>query len=223
MTNPPKVTEIMPGLIHLEYTTQRELAETFLRPQEYYESAKFKGKIFTLEEFRAWYVKNSADAIMAGGKFTYYEDWDAFNVPGEAFTPFFEGKFNPLSKTEENLLKILENKKDQKFYVIGTFAGGDPTNVTHEISHGLFHLNEEYKKSAIKIIKNLNAEDHAVLKNYLSNNNYNSEVFDDEIQAHLLATTHYLEKSEGIKITTGIKRASLELRVIYDRFLSLKV
>ena len=222
MKNQPKMKEILEGLLHFQYPNQRELAATFLRPQEHYESSEFKGKIFTLDEFKKWYVQNYPEAIKAGGKFTYYEDWDGFNIPGHIFNPFFEGKFNPLSKREKNLLGMLEDRKGEKFYTIGTFDNGDPTDVTHEISHGLFYLNPDYKRKAVEIVRNLGVQDNKRLHKYLSDNCYNPEVFDDEMQAYTLASLKYLEEEEGVKITPGMKLASLKLNEIYNKLLKAR-
>ena len=49
----------------LMFENQFELCSTMLRFQEYYESPKFKNKIFTLEEYKKWYSKGNK-------KFTYY-------------------------------------------------------------------------------------------------------------------------------------------------------
>lgn len=81
----------------LRFKTQYELAATFLRVQEHYESPRFHGRIFSLEQFMDWYAKRY-------GNFTYYEDWAGFNVPSTALQPFYEGKFDPLSEKEKEFL-----------------------------------------------------------------------------------------------------------------------
>jgi len=101
----------------LIFKKQEMLASTFLRFQEYYESPKFKGRIFRLEEYKKWYIKNSPQGQQTG-KFTYYSDWNGFNIPSVVLKPFYEGKFNPLSQSEKELLKMFQNKKE-KFYIIG--------------------------------------------------------------------------------------------------------
>jgi len=54
-----------------------------LRFEEYYESPRFKGRIFTFDEYRKWYVKNSPKGKKTG-RFTYYSDWSGFNIPSYA-------------------------------------------------------------------------------------------------------------------------------------------
>jgi hypothetical protein len=82
--------KIADGIYLLRFKTQYELTSTFLRVQEYYESPRFQGRIFTLEQFMDWYAAQY-------GSFSYFEDWSGFNVPSTAFQPFFDGKFDPLT------------------------------------------------------------------------------------------------------------------------------
>ena len=55
----------MDGLILVRAEHQYTLASAFLRFQEHYESPKFRGEIFSLEEFMDWYA-------VEVGNFTYY-------------------------------------------------------------------------------------------------------------------------------------------------------
>src|SRR3990167_8171616 len=111
-----KLEEIIKNIFHLNVDTQEELTTTFLRFQEHYESPEFKGKIFTLEEFKKWYILNSPNGKKTG-RFTYYEDWAGFNIPSEVLEPFYEGKFNPLADYEQKFLDLFKEKRDGKFYV----------------------------------------------------------------------------------------------------------
>lgn len=80
-----------------------KLASTFMRFQEYYESSKFRGRIFSSEEFMDWYAKQK-------GNSTYFQDWGSgFNIPSCVLTPFYAGKFDPLDKKEKKLLKAFRN------------------------------------------------------------------------------------------------------------------
>src|SRR3989344_6355802 len=92
-------------IILLHFKTQYQMASTFLRFQEHHESLKFAGEIFTLKEFKQWYTKFK-------GKFTYYKEWDGFNIPKTVLRKFYAGEFDPLSKKEKTLLKILKNEED---------------------------------------------------------------------------------------------------------------
>ncbi|MEK7106247.1 MAG: ABC transporter ATP-binding protein, partial [Patescibacteria group bacterium] len=65
----------------VEAPTQYALASTFLRFQEHYESPKFRGQFFSLEEFMDWYAEEY-------GNFTYYKDWTGFNIPSYILKSF---------------------------------------------------------------------------------------------------------------------------------------
>src|SRR3989338_320286 len=113
--------EIARGVLHVNFGTQRELASTFVRFQEFFESPHFRGRVFSMEEFVGWYVANS-DNGKATGRFTYFEEFLGFNVPSFALQPFLEGKFDPLSSPEQDLLGSISAKKGEPFYLIGTFG-----------------------------------------------------------------------------------------------------
>ncbi len=130
--NSVKKKEIFPGVIHLEFPSQEIMAATFLRPQEYYESPRFRGSIFSLEEFKKWYISEK-------GAFTYEKDWPGFNIPSYILKPFYEGKFDPLSEGEKEFLDIFRGKAEP-FYIIGTSKENPPEYMDHELAHALFEL-----------------------------------------------------------------------------------
>src|SRR3989344_6116167 len=88
--------------------SQYQLAATFMRFQEHYESPYFRKKIFSVEEYMDWYARKR-------GNFTYYKDWSGFNIPSWVLAPFYEGKFDPLLEKERVFLKLFSGIQD-KFY-----------------------------------------------------------------------------------------------------------
>ena len=98
-------SRIADGVFLLRFSTQYELASTLLRVQEHYESKRFRNRVFTLEQYMDWYAKEY-------GAFTYYEDWSGFNVPSTAFTPFFRGRFDPLLRKEQRLLRLFRDQRE---------------------------------------------------------------------------------------------------------------
>lgn len=82
----------MRGVIHVVIPDSWDLAMTFLRMQEWYESPnpKFARKHFTLEEYMRWYQK-----AYGNGAFTYPKDWTGFNVPSTAVLAIMNG---PITK-----------------------------------------------------------------------------------------------------------------------------
>ena len=155
--------------------SQEELALTFMRFQEHYESAnsKFRNNIFTLGQLRHWYSE------YYGGN-NYHTTWVGFNFPSRVLVPFKEGLFDPLTSQEQNLLELLRYRKDN-FYIIGA---QDNSTLRHELAHALYSTNLHYKneidsflyKNRLKLTK---------LNKYMLNKGYCKEVLNDEIQAYI--------------------------------------
>lgn len=158
----------------LEAPSIYDLTSTFLRFAEHYESPKFHGTVFTLEEFMDWY------AAQNGGKFRYFEDWWGYNLPSSALKLFRAGAFNPLSKKEERLLKRLENIPEP-FYLIGAVKGCDPTNLKHEFMHGLYYFDPKYQEAVAAEVDD-HAKEH--FWKVLESEGYTREVLLDEINAY---------------------------------------
>lgn len=209
------LTEILTDVYHLHFPTQRKLASTFLRFQEHYESPQFKGKIFSLDEFKRWYIANSENGRKTG-RFTYHQDWTGFNVPSYVLEPFYQGLFDPLSKQEESFLDNFENKRRTKFYLIGTF--GDHEALEHEIAHGLFYTDGEYKKKVLGILASMKPEDRSKIRNLLMNNGgYHKDVLDDEMHACLATDPEYFTR-RSLK-SRNIPKVHRQLRKVFDKHL----
>ena len=187
----------MKDIYIVEFDTQKNMAETFLRFQEYYESPAFKGKFFTHKEFKKWYIKHSRVGRKTG-KFTYYKDWDGFNIPSKVLKPFKEGKFNPLTEKENKFLKLFKNTRG-KFYIIAYYGGGHHL-LGHELAHALFHTNKLYKKKVLKALKKYNLK--RIEKELLSIGGYGKHVLKDEIQAYAISLGYELESV----IPKGLRR-----------------
>lgn len=69
------LSEVEKDIYVLTFKNPREMAYTFLRFQEYYESPEFQGEIFTIKQYRRWYVGQSKTK-----NFSYYKDWGGFNM-----------------------------------------------------------------------------------------------------------------------------------------------
>lgn len=183
-----KITENIAGIVQVDFKTQRELSETFIRIQEHYESPKFRGEVFTLGEFRDWYSREN-------GGFTYYTDWAGFNIPSHILKPFRTGIFDPLSEKEKALLEKLPDRLDP-YYVIGTFNGGQEDVLEHEICHGLYYIDEDYRDSVNRLLcrcKNLKA-----IEKFVLDTGYHEAVLMDEVHAYISAHHKYL-RAKGIE------------------------
>lgn len=196
-----EIKKISNNIIMLDFDTQKELASTFLRFQEHYESPKFRGEIFTLGQYRDWYSQEY-------GAYTYCDDWNGFNIPSSVLEPFKKGLFDPLTKEEVEFMDLFGHRTD-KFYIIGIHSGGKDTK-KHEIAHALYFLNEEYKKSIDEILYRLKEGHENIyndLCNYLKKLGYHESVINDECQAYIIANSEYLEKKAMIIVPWKIQSA----------------
>ena len=208
------VREITKNIFHLKFSTQSELASTFLRFQEYYESPKFKGGVFTLEEYKKWYIANSTQGKKTG-KFTYYQDWTGFNIPSKVLKPFYQGQFDPLSDKEKGLLELFKDKKDEKFYIIGTF--GKSSALKHEIAHGLFYTNESYKNEVLKILEEISKKTKEKINNMLRDTGgYHQSVLTDELHAFVLCKNKKLKEKKIY--TKALDDVSERLNKIFKKY-----
>jgi hypothetical protein len=174
----PKIVKrkIARGIYLLRFRTQYELTSTFLRIQEHYESPRFHGRVFSLEQYMDWYAAEN-------GNFTYYQDWEGFNVPSSALQPFYAGKFDPLSAKEQHLLAQFRGLRE-KFYVIGVYAAGEKDSLAHEIAHALFFIDDDYRAAVRAAMRR---HDTAALGRKIAKAGYASHVIPDETQAYIIA------------------------------------
>ena len=79
-----KLIQKTKNIFQVEAESQYDLAMTFIRIQEFYESPfrEIRGHDFILEKYMDRYAKEY-------GNFTYTTDWNGFNVPGDIVRKFF--------------------------------------------------------------------------------------------------------------------------------------
>jgi len=188
-----KTKIILPRVYLLTYPTQYELCMTFVRIQEFYESPKFRGKYFTLEEYMDYWSK-----VKGNGAFTYTTTWNGFNLPGEVIVKWLEVcRYNDdeMRPREQELLNQINDmmcadKVDSvdmnKIYVIG--AHGEYSSVSdivdHETSHAIYRMYPEYRKSCNKILKKIGSKEMKDMEKTLITLGYCKKVIPDEIQAY---------------------------------------
>jgi len=204
-----RLEQITETISHVNFPTRKGLLSTFLRFQEYYESPKFRGKIFSLEEYIEWYKAEK-------GAFTYYEDWDGCNIPSHVLQPFYEGKFDPLSDKEKGFLELFR-ERGGIFYVLGTHGNANAEALKHEIAHGLYYTIPEYRQEVDAVLAKV---DLRKIKKDLLETGYCEEVLQDEAHARLL--NEYKElKQEGI-VGWKHRLASWKLNRVYKRHFGRK-
>ena len=184
-----KIKEIKQGIFLFEFKNNYDMCMHFLRYQEFYESSspKFRGKKFEIFDFMRWYAHK-----FGKGVFTYTDDWDGFNIPGDVIK-----KVNNLYIEDKNIYdyemmmawKQCQAKVDGKFYIIGVVKGSGA--LTHEIAHGMFYLVPEYKKEMTKLVKALEPAINKEMNLTLKSLGYTPKVFVDETQAYMATGLSY--------------------------------
>jgi len=198
-----KVTEVIKGLFWLKFRTPKAAAKTFLRVQERFESPVFRDTIFTVRQFHKWFRERfNAE---------YYDSYEGFNVPSSALKPFIQGKFDPLSNAEKKLIDLFRDRGG-KYYIIAS-ARGDNLTLKHELAHGLFYLNDAYRKAVEKLLSKLNVKS---VHNFLEKEGYHPAVWNDEVNSYLMCDQEYI-KSIGVKLRIP-KDTGYKLQLLFDNY-----
>lgn len=206
-----KLTQISDKIYHLHFNKQIDLTTTFIRFSEYCESPKFKGKVFSLNEFKSWYKK-----LNGKRKFTYFKDVSGFNIPSSSLKPFINGKFDPLSPKEKTLLRIFKDTPG-RFCIIGTYSEKGPdmaATLKHEIAHGLFYTNKNYRKEVKRVMAKAPLEE---INLFLKRQGYSKSVWLDEAHAFIMCDLRYL-KARGVKLNKETGAVSRSLKSIFKKY-----
>lgn len=211
MKLPFKIIQVEPRIFLFEFTDQYSMNMHFLRYQEFYESPnpKFRNKSFIILDFMEWQAKTEGN-----GNFTYTTAWSGFNFPGNIINKLHQMKHDGMkglidhNKYDDNMLEasnkcassLSKNFSDYNFYIIGCLKDNTET-LDHEISHGLFYLNAEYKKEATKLVKALPKRIRTSMEKMLTKTGYTKQVFIDEINAYLSTDSKEDLALRGIKLT----------------------
>lgn len=187
--------------------SQRELGETFIRFQEYYESPnkKFRNQIFTLGQIKQWYsVEYGADL--------YSDLWVGFNFPSFVLEPFRTGLFDPLTDLEKSLIHLLKYRND-KFYIIGA---QNKSVLRHELTHALYDSSEDYRSSINNYIKK-NKKRFVKVIRYLMKKGYCDSVINDELQAYITDNDdEFILNNLDIELISGINNIYKQFRKKYN-------
>ena len=127
--------------------------------------------------------------------FTYPDDWAGYNIPCNVLQ-----KANHIFCYDTEYDKIMndiyfycaidsQNKNNgtrHDWYLIGANSK-DKGTTNHEIAHGLYFTNKEYKNNVTYLIKNIKLSHYIKLKKILMKMGYvgDKKIIDDEIQAFM--------------------------------------
>ncbi len=178
-----KFYQLFPGIFLTEIDGNNDLAYTFLRAQEFYESVNpnIQGKNFTFKEYQDWYCSQSKD-----GSFSYGNDWKGFNIPFTAINDCYSINTERLPQDLFflDLCEKAKNLNGEKYYMLGV-RKGDTNTLDHEIAHGFFTTNLSYNIDMNVLVLSLPKDIYQYLSNYLTDIGYGQNVHVDEIQAYM--------------------------------------
>jgi hypothetical protein len=196
------------NIYHITFETQFLITSTLIRIQEFYESniPAIQNHYFSLESLIHEYT------ISNDGDFDYFTKWSGFNFPGELLVNFLNKFTKHISNKEHEFITFLQNNIDllnnEKYYVISTYRDED---INHEIAHGLYYLNSNYKEQMDKLTADLYSEIYECMYEQLDSAGYCNEVIYDEIQAYMLSNHEDLEAFLGIRVPKEVHNKYLEV------------
>lgn len=184
-----ELNEIHPKVFLVTIDNAYDLAMTFCRVQEFYESPfkEIRGKHFNILEFQRMYSMEFGDGI-----FTYPHDWAGFNVPSKILIECYSDinkpiiDFNCYDEIIWDINNQIRLKGIEKYYLIGSEPNAQGT-INHEVAHAFYYLHPKYKSAANKIADKVSEKSKNKIKNWLSSLGYCDNVFKDELQAYLTA------------------------------------
>lgn len=198
-----KIEEVKPNVFAVVVPDGYHRAMLFCRVQEYYESPnpQFRGKNFSIWDYIEWYSREHNNT------FTYTSDWSGFNIPlktaydcyeklREYETPYDEVMNNIVGTIE---LRMFHKKSTRNWnaYIIG--AGTTEGNTfQHEICHGLYATNKQYKQLVDEITETIEWQDYLQFEKNLLDMGYTAGVVPDEIQAYLAFGHDYKTFTKGV-------------------------
>ena len=187
-----KVKEIKPRIYCALIDDDYDRAMLFCRYQEFYESPykEFRGKKFSWMEYMRFYKSAWKKRV-----FTYPKDWSGYNIPSNVLekandTFYKETEYDHIMNdiyfycVNDSMEKNSGTRCD--WYLIGA-SSKDLKTLDHEIAHGLYYTNKEYKKSVNKLINNIKPSHYEILKKKLMKMGYadDKKIIDDEINAFM--------------------------------------
>lgn len=187
-----EVKEIKPFIFAVIIKDNYDRSMLFCRYQEFYESPfdEIRGKSFTLEEYMRLYSKlNKLDS------FTYPADWSGYNIPSNVL---MEAKKTFTTKNQydsimEDIIHYCDSESKKKnhndkhpWYLIGVDKLKSGI-INHEIAHGLYYTNLNYKVEMDYHTSNIDPKDYISLCKTLIKIGYANDrrILDDEIQAYM--------------------------------------
>lgn len=181
-----EVKKIKPNIFAVSVSDDYDRAMLFCRYQEYYESPykEIRRKHFTLEYFMRLYCKKRKTP-----NFQYPSDWGGYNIPSDVLMSahqLFESTYNEYDPIMKQIIDFcVKSSKNSPFYLIGIDKFNSTQTMEHELSHGMYYTDSEYRKSCDLLISQMDKNDYNFAKRELIMIGYSNDkkIIDDEIQA----------------------------------------
>jgi hypothetical protein len=198
-----KIEEVKPNVFAVVVPDGYHRAMLFCRVQEFYESPNedFRGKNFSIWDYIEWYSREHNNT------FTYTSDWSGFNIPLKTAWDCYEKlreHESPYDTQMESIIRTIElrmfhkkSRRNWNAYIIGA-ANTEGNTFQHEICHGLYATNKEYKQLVDEITLTIPTKDYQSFRNNLIDMGYTDKVIDDEIQAYLAFGHDYKSFTKGV-------------------------
>ena len=214
-----KIEEVRPNVFAVIVKDHYHRAMLFCRVQEYYESPnpEFRGKNFSIWDYIEWYSREHNDV------FTYTFDWGGFNIPLNVAESCYskllkKGEFTPYDLEMNYIVKTIRGMVGNgKSYIIGAPTTEDET-FEHEVCHGLYATNKEYKALVDEITETIEWQDYLKFEKNLLDMGYTAAVIPDEIQAYLSTNYEYTKFSKGVS-KRKCKALHKEYKKVFDKYL----
>lgn len=193
--------EVTKDVFLVTFQTAYDVAMTFCRVQEFYESPKFRGKFVRSADYAREYALDNK------GIFTYTDDWRGFNVPSEIIHTVHSRltleKYDTINDYDEILMGIVNRVQrrvqGRPFYLIGTSREkGDKKVQRHEMAHGLYTTNKKYRASVDLLIAKMSSKVKHRMYKSLEKLKYHKSVWHDELNAYF-STELTAEMSASMK------------------------
>ena len=198
-----KIEEVKPGIFGVFLDDGYHLPMLFCRVQEFYESdnEEFRGNKFSIWRYMEWYSKSRS------GSFSYPSDWSGFNIPFEILEQCYSVHVEDETPYDVVMRGIIEEVNKRKLgetlaYVIGVGSiEDDETVLEHDICHGMYYIDPEYKAKTDSITESLESQHRNEFKKFRKNllsMGYHEGVIKDELQAYLISSPLSSSFSKGV-------------------------
>jgi hypothetical protein len=182
-----KLFEVYPKIFAVVIKDDKLRSRVFLRYQEFYESDSdsFRGKSFKWNDYIKFYKDKTKRDY-----FSYHEDFAGYNVPCDTIEAC-KAKIPDLNIYDMIMFSVTDTIKklvgDSPYYLIGIDQdnGDDPSLIFHEVAHGLWFSDPDYKNKMTEQINNMDPKVKDKMIDKIKAYGYGDNVYMDELQAYM--------------------------------------